>query len=177
MAGRRAYQVTGTPRLAADLSAWPTAKLDRVDLLIDAELGLVLRRELFFEGQSGSTLELIDLEFDSDVAADSESFRPGEDIKIDPDDLGWARSDQHWQRYWDPDPEARQPGKGDVARTLARGATYLAVRGLARPAPTRDKAADSQDKDHEAEMPAASSPALDRPALTRSDRSLTRCLT
>jgi hypothetical protein len=154
VAGRAALQVRGTPRVPSDRWALLTALLDRVDIVIDAELGLVLRYESVFDGQPLSTIELADLVINPDDAAAPASFRPDDGVEVELNDIGPAESHDHW-RGGDHELES-QVDKRRTAVSLARGAVYLAARQLARPAPAESP--DPADQDLEAEMPAEPPP-------------------
>lgn len=151
VAGRSAIEVRGTPRLPADRWGLFPARLDRVDIVIDAELGLVLRYESVFDGQPLSSLEIADLVINPSAAADPARFRPDEGVEIEPDGVGPARS----HRYWggdDIEPDS-SIDKRRMALNLARGAVYLAARQLAK-----TEQPDDPDADTEAEMPASAPP-------------------
>jgi outer membrane lipoprotein-sorting protein len=157
VAGRAALQVRGTPRLPADRWAWITAQLDRVDIVIDAELGLVLRYESVFDGQPLSCIEVADLVINPGAAADAASFRPDDAIEVELGNIGPAESHRYWRGGdFEPDP---QIDKGRMALNLARGAVYLAARQLARPEPTPAEPSQAVHQDADAEMPATAPPA------------------
>ena len=155
-AGRAALQVRGTPRLPTDRFGLFTAQLDRVDILIDAELGLVLRWESVLDGQPLTSLAVTDLLIDPDAAADSASFRPGEGIDVDEDGIGPPESSLAW-RGGEDESDIRID-KVRMALTLARGAGYLAARRLARPEPASPNP-EAMREDDDAEMPAGPPPA------------------
>lgn len=104
IAGRRAQRVIGTRR---PVGRWPArpgqsstlrplhrsafdrlGQFDRVDALIDAELGILLRSELIHKGQVVSRREITSLTLDPPEAADTEQF-------IAPE--GATDSGHHWQ--------------------------------------------------------------------------------
>ncbi len=153
VAGRTALQVRGTPRPPADRWALLTALVDQVDMVIDAELGLVLRYESVFDGQPFSSLELADLVINPAAAADPASFRPGDGIDVEQNDIGPPESHRYW-RGGDYEPDT-QIDMGRMALRMARGAVYLAARQLARPETAAPAPPDGPDQDAEAEMPAA----------------------
>lgn len=76
-AGRPAHQVTATPRaLTTSTGAGDYHLLDRVEVLVDAELGILLRSELILGGRTLELTELHDVVTDPPQAADQELFRP-----------------------------------------------------------------------------------------------------
>jgi hypothetical protein len=76
-AGRPARLVTATPRpLTTRTGPGDYHLLDRVEVLVDAELGILLRRELILEGRTLELTELHDVVVDPPQAADQEMFRP-----------------------------------------------------------------------------------------------------
>jgi hypothetical protein len=156
VAGRAALQARGTPRLPADRWGLLTAQLDRVDIVIDAELGLVLRWESVFDGQPLSSLAVTDLLIDPDAASDPASFQPEEGLDVDEDGIGPPESNLAW-RGGGRESDVRVD-KVRMALNLARGAGYLAARRLATPEPASpDPGALGEDDD--AEMPAVPPPA------------------
>lgn len=157
IAGRTALQVRGTPRLPVDRWALLAALIDRVDIVIDAELGLVLRHETVFDGQVVSSQEVADLVINPSAATDPASFLPEHGIDIDEDGMGPPVSHRYW-RGGDDEPDA-QIDKRRMALSLARGAVYLAARQLARPQAAPAQPPGGQDKDAEAAMPQAPPPA------------------
>jgi outer membrane lipoprotein-sorting protein len=156
VAGRAALLVRGTPRLPADRWALFTAQLDRVDIVIDAELGLVLRYESVFDGQPLSSLEVADLVINPSAAADPASFRPDDGIEVELNDIGPPESHFYWRGGdYEPDPKI---DKRRMALNVARGAVYLAAKQLARPEPVLAEPPDAADEDAAAEMPATPPP-------------------
>ncbi|MHB1877457.1 MAG: hypothetical protein ACYCPF_21700, partial [Streptosporangiaceae bacterium] len=143
-AERDAIEVTGRPRNWAP--AWadlPLTRLNRVDLLIDAELGVVLRSVTVFEGDIAWVTELAALSV-GPAASDPLLFAipPGTvvaeaDRVISDFDLDPAPTD---------DGQAAETSGGGMAVGLAAaagsGAAYIAARRLARPAPPRMAGAD-----------------------------------
>lgn len=156
VAGRAALQVSGTPRLPADRWGLITAQLDRVDIVIDAELGLVLRYESVFDGQPLTSLEVADLVINPSAAADPASFRPDDSIEIEENGIGPAESHRYW-RGRDVETDI-QIDKLRVALNVARGAAYLAARQLSRSEPASPESPDGADADAEADMPAEPPP-------------------
>jgi hypothetical protein len=74
VAGRLARQVTATPRRASRPLADSYDRLDRVDVLVDAALGIILRSEQVFGGRVLERAQLHDLEFEPPEAADAALF-------------------------------------------------------------------------------------------------------
>jgi hypothetical protein len=75
--GRNALVVVATPR--ADIGHVPGLRsvlFDRLEMIVDAELGILLRREETFEGERLSLTELTVLVLDPAAAADSTRFAP-----------------------------------------------------------------------------------------------------
>jgi hypothetical protein len=76
-AGRPAYRVTAAPRqVRASSSGDRYERFDRVDVLVDAELGILLRREAFSGGQSIEVTEVRSIALDPAEAGDPGQFRP-----------------------------------------------------------------------------------------------------
>jgi outer membrane lipoprotein-sorting protein len=76
-AGRPVCKVTATPRPAAPGTApFPEPRVDYVDVLVDAELGMLLRREAFSDGSSIEFSEVRSLTLDPAEAADPAQFEP-----------------------------------------------------------------------------------------------------
>jgi len=74
--GRAAYRVLGRPRpLAAEPGARQTGPLDHVDVLVDAELGILLHYEEVFQGQSLLRTTLDGVVAGPPQAADPARFR------------------------------------------------------------------------------------------------------
>lgn len=168
VAGRTAYEVTGVPRLPCDPWTGTLGRAHRFDILVDAELGLVLRRASIVSDQVVTTDELANLVIDPPEAGDPASFRPPAGCEVCPEPV--SRLAPFWRgrdRGTDPDEALIAPVA--VARSLAKGAVYLTARRLApperqhspeagqgTPGPgTRDQA---HDHDDEAPMPPAAWP-------------------
>ena len=60
--------------------------LDRVEVIVDAELGILLRHEEIFQGQPLSLTELVSVSFDPAQAADDAQFQPPS---------GWAAAEKN----------------------------------------------------------------------------------
>ena len=76
MAGRDGWRVTATPR--TDMWNWPAARrpLDRVEVIVDAELGLLLRHEEILDGRRLRVTELTDVSLAPDPRADDAWCQP-----------------------------------------------------------------------------------------------------
>lgn len=150
-AGRAVLRLTGKPRLPNGRSALRTAMLDQVDLLVDAELGLVLRQESRYDGQPLEITELRDLVVEPRAASDPACFRlpPGID---DHDMRGFGPPDLGLIRPGGPDGGTgwHESGPGSIAAVLGAAAVRAVARRLARPEPPRGAGADP-----DAVMPAA----------------------
>jgi hypothetical protein len=100
--GRDALAVVATPR--ADIGHVPRLRsvlFDRLEMIVDAELGILLRREETFEGQQLSLTELTSVVFDPAEAADSTRFAapPGSHISQDiGESLRQTFSGPGWER-------------------------------------------------------------------------------
>jgi outer membrane lipoprotein-sorting protein len=85
--GRDAIAVVATPRTSTDLMPRlrATHLADRLEVIVDAELGFLLRCEEAFEGQRMGLTELTALVLDPQEAADDSRFAPpaGSQIKQD----------------------------------------------------------------------------------------------
>jgi hypothetical protein len=138
-AGRPAYGVTATPRAAASSrsSASRYRLLDRVDAQVDAELGIILRSEQFFRGQTLAVAELHDLVMNPPRAADPELFEPPPGLPAD---------DFPWHGTFEPQ------GPGWQAAIIAAGAAASAMGFAVRHAPSRPPRRAAEDG--EAGMPA-----------------------
>jgi hypothetical protein len=100
--GRPAFRVTAAPRhVRAGPSGNRYERFDRVDVLVDAELGILLRREAFSGGQSIEVAELRSLALDPAEAGDPAQFRPPPGLpRTDPfadADTLWGTSGPGWR--------------------------------------------------------------------------------
>lgn len=158
LAGRSMLMVRCKPRPRPNRWATGVALFDWVDFVIDAELGVVLRRQTMYQGQPLSVLELHDLTIDPAAATDPASFRPDVGVEIDENDFGPDQSSVLWRGFdWhgaDWTADDYEIGAGGVAVAVARGALYLAARSVSRPEPVG-----RERTDDEAEMPAPPSAA------------------
>ena len=75
--GREALRVSATPRRSTrDGAARWHQPLDRVDVIVDAELGILLRHEEIFEGKPLKLTEVVDVSFNPAEASDDAQFAP-----------------------------------------------------------------------------------------------------
>ncbi len=130
--GRSAIAARGTPRPMGSRRYGSYHLLDRVEVLVDAELGVLLRAEQIFEGQQREAAEMQDLIIDPAEAADPSQFQPPPGLPV---------TDEH-------EPFSFQPsGPG---WQLAGSAASLAAAGLGfavRHAPRRPTAWPPGDDD------------------------------
>ncbi len=86
--GREALRVVATPRrgIRRDPMAPRQQPLDRVEVIVDAELGILLRHEEIFHGQPLSLTELVSVSFDPAQAGDDAQFQPPS---------GWAAAEKN----------------------------------------------------------------------------------
>jgi hypothetical protein len=151
-AGQAAVRVTAAARLPA--GAHPP-KAERLDLLIDAETGMVLRTAPVPGGAPYATTELRDRVMDPPEAQDPAMFRPPAGVP-EKESGGPAEflTDRHRRERSaaESGPLART---GSIGASLAAGAVRLAATQAARPEPRAD------DLDPEAAMPAADPADLD----------------
>jgi hypothetical protein len=96
--GREALRVSATPRRSTrDGAARWHQPLDRVDVIVDAELGILLRHEEIFEGKPLKLTEVVDVSFNPAEASDDAQFAPPSGWEaaekngrsISPGGLGW----------------------------------------------------------------------------------------
>jgi len=113
--GRAVHQVRGLPRLPRGGRALRTAPCDYVDMLVDAELGLVLRLESVFGGRTRRVVELRDLTVDPPQADDPAAFRPPPGTDIDGEFGGGGPPDFGLEvDASERDPSRSWPGTTDV---------------------------------------------------------------
>jgi outer membrane lipoprotein-sorting protein len=84
-AGRRALRLRGVPRAGAERRAFFELDqgADEYELLIDAERGVLLRREARIDGEPFSVTEVQEIAFDEDLPTQTFEFEPppGEEVK------------------------------------------------------------------------------------------------
>jgi hypothetical protein len=141
--GRPAIVVRGEPRLPAGGPSLVVSLLDWADLLVDAELGVVLRKELSYGGQAVSVVELRDFTIDPPAALDEASFRPADGIDVkNLDCYPPRRLAPDW--HADDSDDSAEIGAGWFARTGARLAVRQTARKLARPEPAKTDELDDE---------------------------------
>jgi hypothetical protein len=75
--GRDGLRVVATPRRSLrDAATQWRRPVDRVEVIVDAELGILLRQQEIFQGKPLSLTELVSVSFDPAEAADDPQFRP-----------------------------------------------------------------------------------------------------
>jgi hypothetical protein len=87
---RAAIRVTGTPRTASTRRRGYYHLLDRVEVLIDAELGIVLRSRQVFDGQTSESAELRDLIINPPEAGMSGMFALPPGVPVDEEEEPFA---------------------------------------------------------------------------------------
>jgi outer membrane lipoprotein-sorting protein len=101
--GRDALRVVATPRPErGDRTAPGLRRLDRVEVIVDAELGILLRREDMADGRPVNLTELENISLDPALAADDTQFRPpagwdGAADNTEPGPLGWRPDGPGWE--------------------------------------------------------------------------------
>lgn len=170
LAGRPMLMVRGTPRPRPNPWDIGVGLLDRIDLLVDAELGVIRRRQAIYQGQPLSVFEMRDFTLAPPSASDPASFRPDDSVDLDDSDPQLASSlwrTVDWDRPGWPAIGHQVVGAG-VVLSVAKGVLYLAARGVARPEPPRTTSADDETE------PLAPDPAEAAPMATEpiSDRTL-----
>lgn len=79
--GRPAYQMVARPRPL--MAGRPGAEPGQLHVLVDAELGILLRREELFHGRPTERTELADIQLGPAEAADPARFRPPPGMPVD----------------------------------------------------------------------------------------------
>jgi hypothetical protein len=100
VSGRLAHQVAASPReVPTRFGSGNSRLLDRVDVLVDAELGIIVRSEQVFAGQTLELAEMHDLVIDPPEAADPAMFAlpPGMAAEDDPRLRTFERQGRGWQ--------------------------------------------------------------------------------
>src|SRR5580658_5610489 len=110
--GREGLRVVATPRRSIrDAVARWRKPVDRVEVIVDAELGILLRHEEIFQGKPLSLTELVSVSFNPVEAADDARFRPPS---------GWEAAEKN----------AKFPSPDGPGWELAKLATGLTAGGL-----------------------------------------------
>jgi hypothetical protein len=97
VAGRPAHRVTATPRRVSRPLADRYDRLDRVEVLVDAALGILLRSEQVFGGQVLERAELHDLVLDPPEAAGAALFALPSHVRDMDQAAGSEPSGRGWQ--------------------------------------------------------------------------------
>jgi hypothetical protein len=111
--GRAAYRVVARPRLIADQR--PEKHPDQVVAHVDAELGILLRREESFEGQPLRVIELSGVRSDLPTAVDPGQFQPPSGVPLEEAQIPFSG------------PGVSLPGLGGDAVRAAAGVTATAI--------------------------------------------------
>jgi len=150
VAGRPAHRVTALPRAVIPrFSPGQYHLLDRVDVLVDAELGIILRSEQVFGGQTLELAQLLGLRIDPPEGADPAMFAPPPGLPVT-DDQGLGTFEP--------------TGRGWQAAATAAGLAASAMGFAARHAPRRKPRRTPGDT--EAAMPASTIRASTEPPST-----------
>jgi hypothetical protein len=156
VSGREAFDVVATPRPRGAAKMEPP--LDRVEVVVDAGAGILLRREETFEGQRLRLTELTDVRFGPLAPEDAGLFPPGTD---DSDDERKSAAADAAGRAFD--------STGWMAARTAVNAAGAVLGTAVRLSPRRHSA--DADGDRESQMPRdepfpAGWPAEDAPAAS-----------
>jgi hypothetical protein len=110
--GREGLRVVATPRRSfRDAAARWRRPVDQVEVMVDAELGILLRHEEIFQGKPLSLTELVSVSFNPVEAADDAQFQPPS---------GWEAAEKN----------AKLPSASGPGWELTKLATGLAARGM-----------------------------------------------
>jgi hypothetical protein len=110
--GREGLRVVATPRRSIrDAASRWRRPVDRVEVIVDAELGILLRHEEIFQGRPLSLTELVSVSFNPADAADDARFQPPS---------GWEAAEKN----------AELPSPSGPGWELTKLATGLAARGM-----------------------------------------------
>ncbi len=139
---RTAIRVTGTPRSASGRRRGRYDLLDRVEVLVDAELGILLRSAQILAGQTRESAELRDLVVDPAGAADASMFTPPPGLPVEDEKQPFADFEM-------------PTGPGWQAAGAAAGVAAKALGFAARNAPRKKTAWPTDDE--EPDMPADAS--------------------
>ncbi len=142
VSGRDALRVVATPRLS--IGDWPMAgrhRLDRVEVTVDAELGILLRCEEFLDGQPLRVTELADVRVGPTPVGNGAQFRPPG---------GWASVE-------DSVPPSTPNGPGWAVTKLAAGLAAGSLGVLIKSSPFRPFETATREE-AEAEMPSSDGP-------------------
>ena len=145
VSGRDALRVVATPRIR-DRSVTGRRPLDRVEAVVDAELGILLRYEEILDGRPLRVTELAFIRVDLAPVGDGAPFRPPG---------GWDSVD-------DSEPPSTPNGPAWEVAKLTAGLAAGGLGALIKRAPFRPFEKATREED-EAEMPASDRPLPDRP--------------
>jgi hypothetical protein len=110
--GREGLRVVATPRRSIrDAVARWRRPVDRVEVIVDAELGILLRHEEIFQGKPLILTELVSVSFNPAEAGDDAQFQPPS---------GWEAAEKN----------AKLPSASGPGWELTKLATGLASRGI-----------------------------------------------
>ena len=146
VSGRDALRVVATPRPDTRPRSAPRRPLDRVEVAVDAELGILLRCEEILDGRPVRVTELADIRVDPASAGDDAPFQPPG---------GWDSVEDSV-----PPDTSFGPGPNGPGWELTKLAAGLAAGGLGaliRHSPFRPFEKATQEE-AEAEMPSADEP-------------------
>jgi len=135
--GRAGLRVVATPRRSIrDSAARWRQPMDRVEVIVDAELGILLRHEEIFEGKPLSLTELVSVSFNPAGAGDDAQFQPPS---------GWEAAEKN-AKLTPPD------GHGWELAKLATGLTAGGLGALIKSSPS-DPFGQATREEPEAAMP------------------------
>jgi hypothetical protein len=134
--GREGLRVVATPRRSIrDAVARWRKPVDRVEVIVDAELGILLRHEEIFQGKPLSLTELVSVSFNPVEAADDAQFQPPS---------GWEAAEKN----------SETPSPSGPGWELTKLATGLAARGIGAMFKSRyDPFGQATQEEPEAAMP------------------------
>jgi hypothetical protein len=148
--GREALRVVATPRPATwSRASAGTRPLDRVEMIVDLALGILLRHEEILDGRTLSVTELTEVRLDPDPVDDDQLLPPG-----------------GWDSVRGSGPGAAASGPGWEAAKLIAGLTAGGIGALVGSSRSRPFEQATQEEP-EAEMPPDPEPLpADAPAVT-----------
>jgi hypothetical protein len=142
--GRDALRVVATPRPGLMGRTAPGLEAaDRIEIIVDTELGILLRHEEIRDGWPADLTELENVSFDSAQAADDAQFRPPG---------GWEAVDENAEPTPPGSPGEAASGPAWEAVKLAAGLAAAGLAALIRRSPS-DPFEQATQEEPEAEMP------------------------